>query len=176
MPAIEIIEEDEDGGFDLDAVVDENPASTISPASDGAESSFHPSATFTGRREGYVFKTGALGTGFYADAKATFGEKLTPPAPLPATPPPRPELALLHPKDADANTEPQSVEVTFTAGGGVGPNDLDIRVKSDGKLDVRSERWTAPMTVDLGHTVTPDLARAWVHEGIATLRVPVAAG
>ena len=48
-------------------------------------------------------------------------------------------------------------------------------MKSDGKLDVRSERWTAPLKADLGHAVAPDLAKAWVHGGVATLRVPVAA-
>mmetsp|Transcript_100012 Transcript_100012/g.286038 ORF Transcript_100012/g.286038 Transcript_100012/m.286038 type:complete len:185 (-) Transcript_100012:59-613(-) len=183
MPAIEIIEEGEDG-FDLDAVVDESPPPTPPPktARAGPASAarspggraFHPSSSFAGRRPGYAFKTGPSGTGYYPDGNvsdavaATFGEPATP-----ATPPPSAKLSLLQPSGS-ADAEPHSVEVTFAAGG-LAPKDLDIRMKSDGKLDVRSERWTASLKADLGHAVAPDLAEAWVHDGVATLRVPVAA-
>lgn len=97
MPQIEIIEADENGGFDISADV---PV----VAEDPQLNDFISSPRFSGPRPGFVFKTDTRGTGYYRDVNPRISSESRRPgarettaaAPKPLPPPSAITLELLH--------------------------------------------------------------------------------
>ena len=63
--------------------IDNKPKTVESVEEVGDKQEYIPSKTFTGRKEGYVFKTGDNGLGYYLDRKITDAKPAVTPAPAP---------------------------------------------------------------------------------------------
>lgn len=120
MPAVDIIELGEDGGFDLtDVPEQQEPQQQQQQLGD-----FLASKKWSGRKPGFAFKTGSKGTGYYLDPKSAL---FTPPASAQrATAPTKPKVKKIAPPSDEkvscalwhrkGVSEPHSVEVTVELG------------------------------------------------------------
>ena len=185
MPQITIIEEDEDGGFDISD--DTPPPPEHVPAAKRAagpvaapDADFYAAKTFGGARSGYVFKTGPSGTGYYREEPGAgkSAERSSQPPPKPS-PVPAPQsvdvkLSLLHRVGV---ARPSVVEVVvpvpahLTSAGEV---TAELAAESS-RLVLSSKAWAGRCEVPLLHAVHPGQAQGWLHQGELTLRFPISA-
>ena len=192
MPQIDIIEQDDDGGFDIsgDGVIIEDVPAKPAPSSSSSSSSstssssssssspsggdFIASETYAGSKKGMVFKTGPRGVGYYRDELAKeFREREAPPT-LAANV----NMQLVHQRKDGASAKPHSVEVEVDVSGCSSVEsaaDVKVEIKQEKTCVVSSEYWTGPLEIPLKYSVRPAQVQGWLHDGCMTLRFPIAA-
>merc|ERR1719231_825239 len=129
MPKIQVLEADDDGGFDLDNVIEEEPTP---PA---------PAPTTTSARSGRPAGTPPEET----PEPAKRSSPATPVDTLPKHAPPAMKdvgKPLLCKKGI---SEPESVEVSVPVGSDVTLGDLNVEVKSKGRCIISAPVWSAPL-------------------------------
>ena len=190
MPQIDIIEQDDDGGFDisndeqevLSSAAAQNISSSSSSSSSGRPTSssslsaptslsFVPSKTFIGSKKGMVFKTGAQGVGYYTDTLSKeFRDREAPPLLDDSV-----SMTLLH-RRGEAAPHSVEVEVDITGCSAIATaDDMKVEIKEDNMCVLSSEYWTEQLEIPLKYAVRSTQAQGWLHDGCMTLRLPILA-
>lgn len=127
------------------------------------------SATFVGRKPGYVFQTGAQGAGYYADGTAEPEAAVVKQHEGSVAAPTTFRLELVHKAGSAALVE-LAVEIgAFEA--------ADVKVEiTEARVAVLSARqWVGTLDVPLKYAVSPAQSQGWLDKGTLTLRFPIAA-
>ena len=184
MPKLNILEVDEDGGFDLDnvEVVEEEqepppppPPRAAPPAPPPPPSSFIPMKKFAGARRGYVFKKGGRGVGYYLDNGE---EPPAPAAPAPAAPAPKPKPKPLLSQAAHKIFELRergnlaALEFAVELPGVDDPALVELTPAKGGKVLQMSAADKFALDLELRAQCEPARAEAYLGAGTLTIRVP----
>jgi hypothetical protein len=110
------------------------------------------------------------------------------PPPSPPSPPPAPPQVLLDPPSAadahvseihhrasQAKDSLHSFEIVLPVGSEIQrSSDLRVAIENESECLLRSDKWKTDVKIPLSRsTLTPREAKAWLHDGVLTVRIPV---
>jgi hypothetical protein len=154
-------------------ILKDNRTSTKVSSGEKQASPFSASKKFVGSKPGFVFKTGSLGLGYYADSN-TVSQTTSliddVPPPSLSAPPTDVKMSLLH---QAGSLEPHLVEIQVGIGAGLVASDIKVDLRETTCI-LSSSKWTSSLKVPLKYSVTPAKSQGWIHQGTLTVRFPIA--
>jgi hypothetical protein len=141
-------------------------------------------------KEGYVFKAGPKGTGYYKDEHVSMNRntKKATQRSAPAPPPPAVKVAdrLEPPSLSDikleliyqnGHSDPHSIELTFRSCDKFGVTDsraIKIECANETKkLILSTSNWTKKLEVPLHYQIYTEKTQGWLHDDCLTVRLPI---